>query len=234
MSYSSLLKSVILDKSKEKIFRKLEFTATLYPLIIRLYMQDKLDAVLSSLEALEVRVYKTRGTNPIADAYWLSSLIAESDYSIQQIKDMLKNFAEKFMSDHVFKNYLDSDIYGNGAVKYILAEKDGGDVDYGKYSSLQIEHIFSDDPKFDVEIYGFEEDYEYEKNRFGNLMLLEEKINKSIGNLAPLNKVDGYLQSSIESTRNMAGEIQVGSFSKGNVDIRREQLIKFCLERFVV
>jgi uncharacterized protein with ParB-like and HNH nuclease domain len=234
LAYCDLLKSVKSSPDMLRIFCKLEFTATLYPVIVRLFMQDKLALTLSYLEAVEVRVYKTRGTNPIADAYWLASELADNDYSIEDIHNSLKNIVEKFMSDHAFRNYLDADIYGNGAVKYILAEHNGGTISMQKYASLQIEHIFSSEPEFEVESFGFEEDYDYEKNRFGNLMLLEEKINKSIGNFAPINKVNGYLQSEIESTRNMAGTIQLGDFKKQNVDSRRSELIAFCLSRFII
>jgi len=232
--YCKLLKAVKTNQYMMKLFCKLEFTATLYPIIVRLFMQEKLTAILSYLETVEVRVYKTRGTNPIADAYWLASQLSENDYSVEEVHRYLKNIVEKFMSDHVFRNYLDADIYGNGAVKYILAEYEGGAISIEKYSTLQIEHIFSSEPEFEVDTYGFEEDYDYEKNRFGNLMLLEEKINKSIGNYAPLNKVNGYLQSEIESTRNMAGIIQKGNFLKENVDLRRNKLIEYCLTRFII
>ncbi|MFA6201403.1 MAG: DUF262 domain-containing HNH endonuclease family protein [Bacteroidales bacterium] len=233
-SYCELLKNVKSSTEKQQIFCKLEFTATLYPIIVRLLMQNKLDLALSFLETVEVRVYKTRGTNPIADAYWFASQLSEKDYSINEVQDALKNIVEKFMSDHVFRNYLDADIYGNGAVKYILAEYEGGNISLQKYSTLQIEHIFSSEPEFEVGSFEFEEDYGYEKNRFGNLILLEEKINKSIGNFAPINKVNGYLQSEIESTRNMAGIIQYGDFKKQDVDLRRNKLIEFCLSRFVI
>ncbi|MGI5172837.1 DUF262 domain-containing protein [Treponema sp. OMZ 840] len=232
--YCDLLKTVKKNQDMIKVFCKLEFTATLYPIIVRLFMQNKLASTLSYLETVEVRVYKTRGTNPIADAYWLASLLSEKDYSIDEIHESLKNIVEKFMSDHTFRNYLDADIYGNGATKYILAEYDGGPLSVEKYSALQIEHIFSREPEFDVRVYGFEQDYDYEKNRFGNLILLEEKINKSIGNSAPINKVNGCLQSEIESTRAMAGSIQKGSFLKEQVDNRRNKLIEYCLSRFVI
>ena len=98
----------------------------------------------------------------------------------------------------------------------------------------QVEHIFSKEPNFEPSSYGFAEDYDYEKNRLGNLGLLESGINKGIGNSAPINKVAGYLKSSVSDIRNLAGEIQQGNFSKNNVDIRRDKIIEFCVTRFKV
>ena len=45
-------------------------------------------------------------------------------------------------------------------------------------------------------------------------------------------KVNGYLNSQITETRNLAGEIQKGNFSKTNVDNRREKIVEFCIKRF--
>jgi uncharacterized protein with ParB-like and HNH nuclease domain len=232
VSYSNLIKEVENNAIYQKPFRFLEFTATLYPLIVRLYMQGKLDKVLDLLEAIEVRVYKLRGTNPIADMYWLSSYVAENEPDIEDIKGRLNYIGEKFVNNHVFSNYLDNAIYGNGSVKYILTEYNGDSFTYNIFKDLQIEHIFSKEPNFDPTEYGFTEDYDYEKNRFGNLGLIEQSLNKGLGNLPPINKVSGYLNSKITETRDLAGEIQKGSFSKSNVDNRRKKIVDFCIERF--
>ena len=232
VSYSKLIKEVETKNIYQKPFRFLEFTATLYPLIVRLYMQGKLDDVLDILEAVEVRVYKLRGTNPIADMYWLSSDVAENKSEITFIKKELNRIGEKFVSNHVFRNYMDNEIYGNGAVKYILYEYNKDTLTYEVYKHLQVEHIFSKEPNFDTTAYGFTEDYGYEKNRIGNLGLLEQSLNEGLGNLPPINKVDGYLKSKITKTRYLAGEIQKGSFSKTNVDNIRKKIIPFCIDRF--
>jgi len=232
VSYSSLIKKVETKDIYQKPFRFLEFTATLYPLIVRLYMQGKLDEVLDLLEAVEVRVYKLRGTNPIADMYWLSSYVAEFEPDIYDIKGRLNYIGEKFVNNHVFSNYLDNAIYGNGAVRYILSEYNGDNLTNEAYKDLQVEHIFSKEPNFDATAYGFTEDYDYEKNRIGNLGLLEQSLNKGLGNLPPINKVSGYLNSKITETRDLAGEIQKGNFSKANVDNRRKKIVDFCIGRF--
>lgn len=232
VGYSTLVKEIETKIIYHKPFRFLEFTATLYPLLIRLYIQKKLDDLLQILEAIEVRVYKLRGTNPIADVYWLSSYISEKEPSVDEIKTHLINFSEKFVNNHVLGTYLDGALYGNGAIKYILSEYSKESFDIDTYKNFQIEHIFSKEPNFDPSSYGFADDYDYEKNRIGNLGILEQGLNSGLGNLPPINKVSGYLNSIVTETRNLAGEIQKGNYSKDNVDIRRKSIIDFCIGRF--
>lgn len=50
--------------------------------------------------------------------------------------------------------------------------------------------------------------------------------------MPPINKVSGYLKSYITETRDLAGEIQKGNFSKINVDNRRKLIVDFCIKRF--
>lgn len=232
VGYSNLVKDIETKVTYHKPFRFLEFTATLYPLLVRLHIQNKLDNLLDILEAIEVRVYKLRGTNPIADVHWLSSYVAENEPTVDEIKTHLTNFSEKFVNNHVLGTYLDGALYGNGAVKYILSEFSNDSFDIDTYKSFQIEHIFSKDPNFDANSYGFADDYDYEKNRIGNLGLLEQGLNGGLGNLPPINKVSGYLNSIVTETRNLAGEIQQGSYCKDNVDTRRKKIVDFCIDRF--
>lgn len=232
VAYSQLVKDIEIKTTYQKPFRYLEFTATLYPLLVRLYIQNKLDDLLPLLEAIEVRVYKLRGTNPIADVYWLSSEIAESNLTVDEIRTRLVNFSEKFMNNHVFRTYLDGDIYNNGSVKYILSEFTKDNFSIADYKDLHVEHIFAKEPNYEATSYGFSDDYDYEKNRLGNLGLLEQSVNIGLGNLPPINKVSGYLTSGVTNTRNLAGVIQQGNFTKTNIDNRRQEIIDFCLERF--
>lgn len=234
INYGSLIRKVKTKDSYQKPFRFLEFTATLYPVLVRLHMQTKLDELITLFENIEVRVYKLKGTNPIADMYWLSSRLNYEDLTTEEIKNILINFGERFMGDHTFKTYLGENIYGNGAVKYILGELNNETLTYSTYKSLQVEHIFSRKPKFDSSTYGFDETYDYEKNRIGNLSLIEESLNKSssLRNNPPINKVDGYLKSDIRIMRDLAGIINADNFDKENVDLRREEITDFCIIRF--
>lgn len=188
VNYSNLVKDVETKCIYQKPFQFLEFTATLYPLLVRLYSQDKLDELLSLLEATEVRVYKLKGTNPISDMYELSSEITKKDMCIDDIRKNLMKFNEDFMSDHNLRNYLEADVYQNGAAKYILSEYSNDNLNIESYRDLQVEHIFSANPDFNPRAYNFEDEYDYDKNRLGNLGLLEKGINTRISNTAPINK----------------------------------------------
>lgn len=234
LNYASLISKIKETNEYEKPFRFLEFTATLYPVIVRLHMQGKLDNLLELLESLEVRVYKLKGTNPVADMYWLSSQLTSSSLDENIIRERLVNFGNKFMNDHSFKNYLSDNIYGNGSVKFILEELNNEKISYKEYKNLQVEHIYSRTPNFSVLDYGFDENYDYEKNRIGNLSLIEEALNKSssVRNNPPINKVDGYLKSNVKIMRDIAGIINTGNFDKNKVDERREEIIEFCVKRF--
>jgi len=231
--YSSMIKEIETKQSFQKPFRFLKFSLYLYPLIVRLYMQNKLDDLLPLLEKIDIRVYKLRGKRKLfADMYLLSSRISETDMTVDEIKVELIKFNDKFVNDHVFRTYLDSEMYENGAVKYILAEFNNDEIDINTYKDLQVEHIFSRDPNFDVSAFGFKEDYDYEKNRIGNLGLLESLLNEGLFNFPPKNKVSGYIKSKILNTRNLAGIIEKENYSKQNVDDRRKLIIDFSIDRF--
>lgn len=234
VNYSNLVKYIGMKSVYQKPFQILEFSATLYPLLVRLYAQDKLDELLSLIETTEVRVYKLKARKPISYMYWLSSEITKRDMNIEEIRQHLINFNEEFMNDTNLRKHLEANVYQNGAVKYILSEYSNDNLNIESYMDLQVEHIFSAKPNFEPSSYNFEDDYDYEKNRLGNLGLLEGGINKGIGNSAPINKVVGYLKSDVSDTRKLAGEIQQGNFSKTNVDIRRERIIEFCVTRFKI
>lgn len=190
---------------------------------------------MNTLEVVDVRVYKLHGTNLIADMYWLGSDVAEYKMNLDDIKNRLKNFVERFVNDYNFKQYLDGAIYNNGALKYILVEHTHENITSDKYKDLTIERIFCQEPNFDVSSYGFKiEDYDYEKNRLGNLCLLESSSNKD--NDPPLSKISTYINSSIVEIQNLAGEIQKQqlNFNKNSVDKRREAFIGYCLKRFKI
>ncbi|MBS1623143.1 MAG: DUF262 domain-containing protein, partial [Bacteroidetes bacterium] len=57
-SYARLFRKIDVDNQYQQYFLKMEFTATLYPLLVRLFQQDKLEPLFDTLETVEMRVYK--------------------------------------------------------------------------------------------------------------------------------------------------------------------------------
>jgi len=228
------------DSSIVKPFRFLEFSATLYPLIVRLFQKKILFKLLPLLETIDIRVYKIRGTNPLRDMYTLSADV--KNMNLKDIRNYLIWFLKNFMNDGTFKNYLNEDIYRNPAVKYILWEfnKVHGDfsmVDFNLYSTCDVEHIFSQDPSFGVTSYGFKkDDYEYHINRLGNLMLLEQDKNRSkeVGNKPPQLKVKFYLKSKLNDPKYMASYIKKEGYKLKDVNIRCQEIIDFCIDRWKI
>jgi len=245
-SYAQLIDTI--DKKQKYIeaFQFLDFSATLYPLIVILFQQNKLDNLLERLISVEVRVYKLKGTNPRVDIPTLCNRLSTENMPIEDIDEWLIWFRDKFMNDGSFKYDLDRDIYGNKAVKYILLKHNNSFnsqnilTSLNIYNSLQIEHIFPHGGEyyvgFDITSFKFEDmdDYEHTKDKLGNLLLLEQSLNagKDVSDLIPSQKVHGYLKSDIWETLQMAGDIDKNGFDKDKIEDRTKKIIDFCLKEF--
>ncbi len=182
-----------------------------------------------------IRIYKFRGTNPIKNAYSLSSSISENKLDTEAIKASLVGFNTWFVNDDNFRYYLSGGVYGNSATKYLLLEYNNNlkdcrvinDID--EYRKLEVEHIFSRNPNFRVDSYGFKEsEYENEINKIGNLTLLE----RDTSNAPPKEKADRYIKSGVCMTNRLGSKIKTEGFNKKEMDERGEELINFCLKIF--
>lgn len=237
-----------------KLFVILNLSATLYPLIVKLQEKGVLEKNLIGprfmrkrffdlVELIDVRVYKTRGTDPKADIVkFVSSINDRSDIDIQ---NWLLWFNTRWMSKEQFNASLSVNIYPNAALNHIF-------VDYcesirdNMYSlpELQkivttlptIEHILAQTPDFNPESLGFEdmEDFVSYEHRLGNLSLLEKSLNSTVQKKVPLLKVElGYDKSCFEMTKKLASDIiSKQTFAKQDVIDRTEELKKYCVKRW--
>jgi hypothetical protein len=198
---------------------------------------------LDLIELIDVRVYKTKGTDPRADisrfAYQLNS-----SWSVQQIQNWLLWYNRYRMSRETFLSYLRGDIYGNRALPLIF-------IDYSEYlrkreysldelmqlskTTPTIEHIVASSPKFSPPAFGFnnlEEFIEYE-HKLGNLTVLEEKFNKAVQNKNPKEKVPSYDRSAFKITKTLSSKIaKKKQFTKSDIQERTEDLSAFCVDRW--
>jgi hypothetical protein len=224
-----------------KLFAFLGLNATVYPLIISLASEDLLDDhLLRLIETLDLRVYKVRGTRPRADLYKNTISRIKLDPDPLPVHEGIRGFVEQFMRDAEFRTYLSGSIYGNAAVKYILwefqkhREPSFDEWNFELYDDVQVEHIFPEEPTLAFPACGFNDEGSYlsSVHRLGNLTLLEESINKRIGNRSPDYKVEDYQGSRIPGTKDLGFEIGQSGFTRDSIDKRTKQIMDFCLKRW--
>lgn len=236
-SYSELFNQISNDPAYTRLFQFMEFTATLYPLIVRLNQQGKLKGLLSIIELAEVRVYKLKNTNPRRNMYLLASEINESDFSENEIREKIREFVTNFLNDYQFEDYMNEGVASKTAlVRYMLYEynksENAQELTLDEYRNLQVEHIFSVNPNFKIETYGFEKSEIYAKkiSLIGNLTILEKGINSRVSNISPIDKVEGYQESRLQINSHLMANLD--KFNQKYVEQRNLDLIEFNKTRF--
>jgi len=236
-----------------KLFVVLNLSATLYPLIIKLEKLKLLDQGLSVkgrerfnffdlVELIEVRVYKTRGTDPKAD---ISRLVFDIDNKkADDIENSLVWFNNRWMPKEEFQSNLSRGIYGNRALNHIFItycehlnskEFDIKEMKELVSKSPNIEHILSQTPTFEPSALGFDnkEDFiDYEHN-IGNLTVLEKGLNSSVQNKNTIDKIEGYGKSLFSMTKKLGSSIDTSKgFNKVDLKARTKVLADYCSERW--
>lgn len=249
-----IISKVDIEPKYYKLFVILNLSATLYPLIVKLQERGILEKDLVGskfagkkffdlVELIDVRVYKTRGTDPKADiANFASSIKSMSDIEIQ---NWLLEYNIRWMSKDLFNANLGANIYHNAALPYIF-------LDYSEFirerkytleelhkivsTTPTIEHVLAQSPDFKPESLGFDdmEDFVSYEHRLGNLTLLEKTLNSAVQKKVPLMKVvSGYDRSCFEITKKLASYISSKQiFAKQDVIDRTEELKDYCVKRW--
>lgn len=236
-SYVELFRKIDTDSTYQQYFLRMEFTATLYPLIVRLFQQEKLEPLFKTLELAEMRVYKLKNTNPRSNMYNLSSDIVEEDWTIDEIRKTLNEFVNNFCNDYFTEESLSDQIDNKTSlVRYLLykinLKEEGQELTLEEFRNLQVEHIFSVSPNFSIRQHGFgrQETYDLEISKIGNLTILEKAINKEVNNIAPIDKLTGYQKSKVAINTKLLGEIK--NFNKEAIQQRSQRLIEFFMQEF--
>lgn len=249
------------QKKYYKLFSILDLSASLYPLTIRLETMNLLDqnlpirnhmTFLDLIEVADLRVYKTRGTDPARDVSYLAR--DASRLSEKEIESKLAEFIEVFMPLSEFKSKMESDVYRNKALKHIFIEYDEQLLlKHGKqpYSTQNlrdlnntvptVEHIFPKEPTFDFPDRDFDSKEEYfrKNNVIGNFVLLEKMINSACQNKPPEQKIidrNLYSKSLFFEIRFLTAELKNNgnNLSKNLIDKRTQRLSDFCTKRWEI
>lgn len=238
------------DRTLYMIFVVQDIAATLYPLLIRLYLKQWLDKtapaddrnLLSWLEAVDLRVFKLRGTNPQADIFWITRELPQQ--TIADIVNRLRQFCRRFMSDSLMLSRLESEeLYRNPGLVRMLWEEENQvrqaqdepvasieDMAALNNAGVSVEHILPQDPAFSISSYGFVDDeFDEYKHRLGNLLLLEASLNSACKNKTVEEKVTApklYASSKLFSVKKLMAD-RVGKpqgYLKENIEQRSREL----------
>lgn len=246
-AFKQVIFKIKTDPRIYKYFVILGVSTKLYPITIRLHQrkilfqklgESKID-LLKCLETCDVRVYKTRGTDPAKDIGILSHLSRTA--SPQQIADTLRQFTNDFMPDWYFQVHLEREMDRNQALRLMLLNYDEYRVgNYYDISTLKDfvtdditrEHILSRTPDFDITTYNFddENDFEAHLHQLGNMTLLTKSDNSRCQNANIHTKMTQYYPSSCYAqTRYLAQEYSAGNqqFQKDDLKQRTRKLSKW-------
>lgn len=259
----SLMHRAETEPAYYKLFTSLPLSAQLYPLTIRLSAMDVLDkplptdptrTFLDTIEAADIRVYKTRGTRPEKD---VARLACEArSLPPAEIAARLADFVRRFMGDSDFKYNLGRSVYlVNEGTRHILLEFDeslrlnttGAKATIDELKVLwskepTIDHILAQMPGFEPKSRGFKDDSDFfdRLHHLGNLTIVEKTINSASHNKMPEQKATEdrlYKNSMYPSTRQLAAGIaaatQVGHhFDAQRVEDRSKEVVDFSLGRW--
>jgi len=211
---------------------------------------DNKHSFLDLIEIADVRVYKTRGTDPTKD---ISYLACNARYfSEADIKKGLVSFIKNFMSLTEFKSRLEGDIYCNVALKYVFFEydedilKNKGGNPYSMQDLIKlnkklptIEHIFAQEVRFNFPGRGFNTEGEHYSNvhRLGILTLLEKSLNSRGMNKTPNKKLSirFIAVASLKQFKNLIQKIQNNGNNFEKQDEKGSvELVDFCVERWKI
>lgn len=211
-------------------------SASVYPLLISSQARGILDTrLLEAIEVLDLRVYQVRGTDPKADLY-RNAVANMKTGQPEHILGTIIWYCRSYGSDHELDGVLRGHVFKQGFTKYVLwrfsvdGDREVDVLDFEAYSDCQVEHILPQEAStFDVTTFGFEnvEDYESGKHTFGNLMPLEERLNKRAQNVPPGDKAAIYADSKIGKNRVVGTRIITEGFAKPRMDRRTDEIVDF-------
>jgi len=258
----SLLDATRTQRGTYLLFVTQDLAATLYPLVIRLHLMGWLlqagintdsRSLLEIIEMIDLRVFKLRGTNPQADIARITRELHER--SIDDVVLELHQFCQRFMPDALLATRLvDEDLYRNLGLPRMLLEEDElarqalnlqplGLMELVALTrgGLTVEHILPQEPGFNIKAYGFigEEEYEQNKHRLGNLILLEGPLNSACNNRTAEDKMSApnlYLTSGFSSVRALAARHagQVAGFQRTAISTRGQTLSSMVAARWPI
>lgn len=258
-AFSSLVEMTRFHRQAYTVLVVQGLSPYLYPLAVRMHQRQLLtrpvseDAaspnILHCLAAVDLRVYKIRGTDPAKDIGYLSHRSRTT--ALDSIMSGLRSFLLRFMQDGLMETYLSSRVYGNGAIVPILLAYEqlceGGVeydlqrlVDFSREGFTQ-EHILAQQPNFDFLARGFvdEGDFSEHVDRLGNLTLLTSTENSRCRDKSAdikMSETNLYPSSKFRGPKLLAHRFSLDGnrFDKAALLARTKILIRFALKHWAI
>jgi hypothetical protein len=159
----------------------------------------------------------------------------------------LRTFIDNFMPNAEFEKRLRQDVYSNQALVHILFEFDQhllkrhytlAELKERRTAEPTIEHVFAQQPRFDFPAHGFQsrDEYQDRNNKFGNLLVLEKRLNGRCNNRTMEEKINEnnlYAESAYECVHRFRLDCKAkGEFTVTALDGRTDELVQFCLTQW--
>lgn len=241
-----------------KKLTRINIPAYIYPFIIKGYKHfgnddKKLNALF---HILEIVAFRSRLINSRANIQErLNPILNSFNGNLQNLRNSIKNKLNQtwYWGDENAKTYLNSSIYGNKIVNYILWEYEDSLQDKGyqieniSLTNEQIEHISPQTPAdndsiatgYEVTENGnYSDDFlEHHLHTLGNLLLISQQHNASIGNKPFHEKLASYqknpwLKQQTEIAHFATIQDQVTTWKTSSIEARQEVIVKFALNRW--
>ena len=234
-SLVNLLDNIPTNPLLEQMFRFQGPSASVYPLLLTANARDILnEEMLNAIAVLDLRVYQVRGTDPKADLYRYAVSMMKTGEA-NEIYNYIVQYCREFGANQELDRTLRGQVYRQSFVKYVLwqwATADDREInsfDYELYDDCQVDHVLPENPDFDVMDFGFDtgEDFETSKHRFGNLTVLESRLNGRAQNRPPVDKVSIYRRSLLRRNRLLGNRIATNGFERNDQAERLDCIVKF-------
>ena len=221
---------LLTDLKYKEFFLLLNPNQRMFPLSIRFNQIGILDNTIEQLEKIEFFLKFRR--DPKKDIF---KILQDSINFKGPTIDLINDINNSLYYIYEWQdNAIDIVNSATWAAKYALYKINKVENDQiitpQDYKELEVEHIFSQEPSFPIENYGYdEESYHHLLNNIGNLTLLEKKINGPSGatNKPPEDKIaTDYLNSNIRMTQN----IKIKNMN--DVKVRSVEIEKFLNDYF--
>ena len=198
---------------------------------------------LDLIELVDVRVYKTRGTDPRAEISRFAHSLSPKTKA-EEIGDWLIRFNKTWMTNGLFEANMKANVYDNAALAYIyidycehLRTSPSQETSLKKFvlESPTIEHILAQHPTLSLVAAGFQNETEFAntEHKLGNLSILEKRFNSAVRNKNPIEKKTTYDKSGFRMTRELSTKIaSSGKFDKKSIEDRTEDIWKYLAERW--